>query len=136
MPRVKFVKEKKEIEVPVGTSIRNAAKQAGINTNFLLNGLEDQVCPGLNKLSNCHGLGMCGTCRVLVTEGKENVNSMTLRETAKFKTPFVAVPDPIACLAYVGNEDKMRLACCTKVNGDVSVETNPAFNLFGENFFS
>jgi len=30
----------------------------------------------------------------------------------------------------------MRLACQTKVNGDITVETTPPLNLFGENFFS
>ncbi len=39
-------------------------------------------------------------------------------------------------LAYIGNEGKMRLACQTKVNGDITVETKPPLNLYGENFFS
>ena len=30
----------------------------------------------------------------------------------------------------------MRLACQTKVHGDITVETKPPLNLFGENFFS
>jgi len=39
-------------------------------------------------------------------------------------------------LAYIGNEDTMRLACQTRVNGDITVTTCPPMNLFGENFFS
>ena len=39
-------------------------------------------------------------------------------------------------MAYIGNEDTMRLACQTRVNGDVEVQTQPALNLYGENFFS
>ena len=39
-------------------------------------------------------------------------------------------------LAYLGNEDTMRLACMTEVNGDMTVVTKPALNIFGENFFS
>jgi hypothetical protein len=39
-------------------------------------------------------------------------------------------------MAYIGNEDKMRLACQTEVNGDIEVTTTPAMNWFGENFFS
>ena len=39
-------------------------------------------------------------------------------------------------LAYIGNEGTMRLACQTKVNGDITVTTRPPLNLFGENFFS
>lgn len=130
MPTVKFIKEKKEIEVPAGSTLRNVAYQAGVNTNFILNGLEG----GLNRIANCHGFGMCGTCRVLIKSGMENTNAMTLREAVKFKTPVG--PDPIPCMAFIGHESEMRLACCTKINGDIEVETNPEFNLFGENFFS
>jgi len=39
-------------------------------------------------------------------------------------------------LAYIGNEETMRLACQTRVNGDITVTTCPPMNLFGENFFS
>jgi ferredoxin len=39
-------------------------------------------------------------------------------------------------LAYIGNESTMRLACQTKVKGDITVTTCPPANLFGENFFS
>jgi len=30
----------------------------------------------------------------------------------------------------------MRLACQTRVEGDITVTTCPAMNLYGENFFS
>jgi hypothetical protein len=60
-----------------------------------------------------------------------------MREWVKFKTPLpTPVPDPIPCLAYIGHEDTMRLACMTKVFGDIEVESCPEVNLFGENFFS
>jgi ferredoxin len=39
-------------------------------------------------------------------------------------------------LAYIGNESTMRLACQTKVNGDITVTTCPGMNLYGETFFS
>jgi hypothetical protein len=39
-------------------------------------------------------------------------------------------------MAYIGNEDTMRLACCVSVEGDIEVETGPELNLFGDNFFS
>ncbi len=38
--------------------------------------------------------------------------------------------------ARIGNEDQMRLACCTKVMGDMDVVTRPPMNLTGESFFS
>jgi ferredoxin len=130
MPIVKFVKEKKEIEVPQGAWLRAEAAKAGINLNCGVNGFGET----LNKFVNCHGLGMCGTCRVNIVKGMENTNAMTVREKMKFKLPF---PDPVpCCLMYLGNEATMRLACMTQVNGDIEVESGPEVNLFGENFFS
>lgn len=136
MPIVKFVKEKKEIEVPAGANLRTEAWKAGIYTN---QGFVNGIGQWANKnFANCHGLGLCGTCRVLITKGMENTNKLTTREYLKFKTivPTGIIPDPIPPLAYVGHEDTMRLACCTTVHGDIEVETGPEVNLFGENFFS
>ena len=132
MPRVNFVNEKKEIEVPEGAVLRTEAIKAGINLNCGVNGYGQN----LNKILNCKGMGMCGTCRVLITQGMENTNQLTKREWVKFKTPVSIPPDPIPCLAYIGNEESMRLACMTKVLGDVEVVSSPEVNLFGENFFS
>ena len=42
----------------------------------------------------------------------------------------------MASIAYIGNEDTMRLACRTEVHGEMDVVTTPPLNLFGENFFS
>jgi len=136
MPIVKFVKEKKEIEVPEGANLRAEAVKAGINLNCGLNGFGASVNKYLNCTTTSFGLlsGTCGTCRVLVTKGMENTNKMTLRERLKFKA--VLTPDPIPAMAYVGHEDTMRLACCTTVHGDIEVESGPEVNLFGENFFS
>lgn len=129
MPVVKFVKEKKEVEVPEGANLRQVAQEAGINLYYGVNGFG----AGINRVLNCHGLGGCGTCRVNITKGMENTNPVAGIEKFKFTVP---VPDPLACFAYIGNEDKLRLACCTKVMGDIEVETGPELNLFGENFFS
>jgi len=133
MPLVKFTKEKKEIEVPVGANLRNEAIKAGINLNQGLNGMGSSI----NRIFNCKGMGLCGTCRVLITEGIENTNKLTMAEWVKFKTVVpTPIPDPIPPLAYIGHEEEMRLACCTIVQGDITVESGPEVNLFGENFFS
>jgi ferredoxin len=119
MPKVKFSKENQEVSVPEGTTIRDAAKLLSINTNQGINGFGAT----LNKYVNCHGLGQCGTCRVFVTEGHgENTNKQTIWEKKCFNLPF---PDPLPALA-----------CQCKITGDVTVETGPEVNLFGENFFS
>jgi ferredoxin len=115
MPTIRFVNEKKEIQVPVGANLRNEAYRAGV-----------QVYSGMDKVLHCPGLGCCGTCRILVPKGMENLSAMGFRERLRLKMS----------MAYIGNEQQMRLACQTLVNGDVDVVTQPEFNLFGENFFS
>jgi ferredoxin len=129
MPLVKFIKENKEIDVPEGANLRKEAIKAGINTHQGMNGFGATV----NKFLNCHGLGQCGTCRVKITKGMENASPMGFIEKMRFYNPL---PDPIPCMSYIGNEDTMRLACQTLVNGDMEVETGPPLNLFGDNFFS
>lgn len=129
MPTVKFIKEKKEVEVPAGTNLRRVALDSGVNLYKGINGFGES----LNKVLNCHGFGVCGSCAVGITKGMANTSPMGVIEKAKFKGYLI--PDK-ACFQYIGNEDKLRLACQTLVNGDIEVETDPEFNLFGENFFS
>jgi ferredoxin len=115
MPTVNFVNEKTQIEVPQGSNLRAEARKAGV-----------QLYPGLNKVFNCHGFGQCGSCRVLVTKGMESTGKKSLIE--RFRLGL--------SMAYIGNEDTMRLACQTRVEGDIEVVTQPPLNLFGESFFS
>lgn len=128
MPIVNFVNEKKQIEVPVGANLRQEALKAGIKLYNGINGYGAKV----NEIINCHGFGHCGTCRVLITKGKENASPMGGIETFTFKYN----PLSPALFAYIGNEDKMRLSCRTQVMGDMDVVTRPAFDLTGESFFS
>ncbi len=143
MPVVKFIKEKIEITVPEGANLRAEAVKAGVNLNQAITGVTpaiDSAVASVNKYVNCSNLsfgilsGSCGTCRVNIVKGMQNTNAFTTKEWIRFKTPLI--PEPLPALAYVGNEDKMRLACCTTVHGDIEVESGPAVNLFGENFFS
>jgi ferredoxin len=117
MAIIKFVNEKKEIQVPEGSNLRSEAMRAGV-----------EIYPLLHKLplTHCPGLGCCGTCRVLITKGIENASPMGVVESARLRFSF----------AQIGNEDTMRLACQTRVNGDMEVLTKPPLNWFGENFFS
>jgi ferredoxin len=115
MPVVTFVNEKKEIQVPEGANLRREAMKAGI-----------QLYPHIHRVLNCRGFGQCGSCRVLITKGSENASRMGLIEKMRLKMS----------MAYIGNEDTMRLSCQTRVKGDMTVQTQPAMNLYGENFFS
>lgn len=118
MPKVTFVTEKKEIEVESGANLRQAARNAGI-----------AIYKGLDRALNCRGLGLCGTCKVLVKKGMENLNPKTFMERFNFNM------HPLTMFARIGHEDEMRLACQVKVNGDCTVQTTPEFNLSGENFW-
>jgi len=114
MPKVFFVKEKKEIEVPQGANLRLEAMKNDI-----------QVYKGLSRIFHCPGIGMCGTCRVLVKDGKEHLSPKNLRERITIGR----------MLASIGHEEEMRLSCQVSVNGDCKVETQPGFNWEGENFW-
>jgi ferredoxin len=115
MPTIKFISEKKEIQVPEGANLRTEAKRAGV-----------QVYQGPERLFNCHGFGLCGACRVKIVKGMENVS----------RRGFIERMTMAKSMSYIGNEDTMRLACQTQVRGDIEVETCPPVNLYGENFFS
>jgi ferredoxin len=114
MPKVVFVKEKKELEVAQGANLRQEARKAGI-----------EIYQGPDRFINCRGLGLCGTCKVIVKKGMENLSPKSLREKFKLAT----------MLSTVGHENEMRLACQVQVNGDCEIETRPPFNFWGENFW-
>jgi ferredoxin len=115
MPTIKFISEKKEIQVPEGANLRAEAKRAGV-----------QVYQGPDKILHCPGLGCCGTCRVKIVKGMENTSPRGVKERMRMSVS----------MDYIGNEATMRLACQTEVLGDIEVETRPPINWFGDNFFS
>ncbi len=123
MPKVTFVNEKQEIEVPAGAVLLDEALKAGVQVNFLP---LDTSGGAVGRYLNCHGLGLCGTCLVLVKKGMENLSAKSGRE--KFATNF----DPKTMMAVLGHEEEARLACQVRVNGDCTVETRPPFNWSGE----
>jgi ferredoxin len=118
MPKIIFAKEKKEIEVEAGANLREEARKVGIN-----------VYKGPDLYLNCRGLGLCGTCRVLIKSGREHLNPKTFREKINFNL------HPLGMLAALGHEDELRLSCQVKVNGDCTIETTPPINWDGENFW-
>jgi ferredoxin len=120
MPKIIVLNEqKKEIEVPAGTNLRIALRQADV-----------QVYKGIDKYLNCRGLGLCGTCAVLVKKGMDHLSKKSFIEKFNFTL------NPKTSFAVIGHEDEMRLACQCTVEGDVEVEVRPSFNLSGEVFWS
>jgi len=118
MPKVVIANEKKEIEVPEGSNLRQELMKAGV-----------PVYGTLERYLNCRGLGLCGTCKVLVKKGMENLNAKTFME--KFNLNF----HPLTMMASIGHEDEMRLSCQVEVRGDCTIETRPPLNLSGETFW-
>ncbi len=114
MPKVNIINEKKEIDVDQGGNLRTEARKKGVEPHA-----------GIEKYINCVGNGLCGTCRVLVKKGGENLSEKTFIEKLTLMRMF----------ATIGNENEMRLACQCKVNGDCDVVTCPPMNWSGETFW-
>jgi ferredoxin len=111
MPKVTFVKEKLEIEVPQGANLRDEALKAGV-----------EVYTGINRYVNCLGHGTCGTCKVVVKKGAEHLSPKTAME--KFTLWRM--------LSVIGHEQESRLACQCRVQGDCTIETRPALPISPE----
>lgn len=105
MPRVTFAGDGKEADVPVGATIKQAARAAGVC-----------LYSGIYKLDNCHGFGLCGECRVSVLEGEDRLTEPGLRER------WAGRPRGRRDAVRRGNDAGERLACQALVLGDVVVK--------------
>ena len=111
MPVVRFLREDTSIHVEAGTTLREAAKAAGVSPLH-----------GLGRVANCHGRGRCGQCRVVVAEGWRSLSAPAAAEFASMRPPGdrEGLGD-----RGIRPEEGERLACQAKVKGPVSVWTNP-----------
>ncbi|HLF13472.1 MAG TPA: 2Fe-2S iron-sulfur cluster-binding protein [Bacteroidota bacterium] len=111
MPVLTLQKEGKTIEVPLGANLRKTLLKHGISPYR-----------GIEKIVNCMGNGLCGTCRVEVADGK-GVSPMTPMEEAALVgfIPFYARSIP----------KNVRLSCRAAVTGDLAVGTHPAVGIDG-----
>lgn len=98
MGNIKFVKENKEVIAANGANLRLKAMQNNID-----------IYKFIGKMTNCGGVGNCGTCIVEIVEGMENLSPPTDTEKRILKK----------------KPENYRLACQTMVNGPVSVATKP-----------
>jgi ferredoxin len=87
MPQVIFVDEDKSAETAAGKTLLSAALDMGVRISHV-----------------CGGDGACGTCRVEVVEGWDNLTPPTPDETYKELDP------------------PYRLSCQSKITGDVIVK--------------
>ncbi|MBI3961760.1 MAG: Rieske 2Fe-2S domain-containing protein [Deinococcus sp.] len=94
MPKVKFVPQNLELEVPPGANLRQV---------LLRN--KQPVYSRITQFTNCRGHGLCGTCWVEV-DPTSQLSQRTFREKLKLS----------------GRGDSVRLSCQTRVLGDCTVQ--------------
>lgn len=70
--------------------------------------LEVALANEINIQHACGGFCACSTCHIQVQEGKDSVSAMEDEEQGTLELAD-------------GRTDKSRLACQTKVNGDITV---------------
>ncbi len=92
MPRVRFLREEIEIEVPAGTTILAAAKLAGAPEG-----------------DRCGGVCACSTCHVYVVRGFDQTGEIEDEEFDILDKAFDV-------------RTTSRLGCQAKIQGDVDVE--------------
>ncbi|MEZ6058728.1 MAG: 2Fe-2S iron-sulfur cluster-binding protein [Planctomycetaceae bacterium] len=120
MPTIKFVNEKVTVQAHDGEDIRSVARKNGV-----------QLYSGPHKVVNCMGFGQCGSCNVIIRNGSQNCSKRSFFERiGKWINPLLG----LKMLSHPGQD--VRLACQTKVNGDVEVETHPSINWHGEKFWN
>jgi len=100
MPLIFFEREGKTVSANAGWNLRKLAKKNGIN-----------IYQGVDKILNCRGNGLCGTCKVEIFSNEESAVSprtaMEEKKLKKFTNP------------------NLRLSCQVRVHGNVRVKTGP-----------
>ena len=101
MPKVRFMKENVEVEVPEGTTILEAARKAGAPEG-----------------DRCGGVCACSTCHVYVTDGFDRTSEIEDEEFDILDKAFDV-------------RSTSRLGCQAKIHGDIAVEiTDESFQAF------
>jgi 2Fe-2S ferredoxin len=91
VPKVRFLKEKLEVEVPAGTSILEAARKAGAPEG-----------------DRCGGVCACSTCHVYVVDGFDRTSEIEDDEYDILDKAFDV-------------RMESRLGCQAKITGDIDV---------------
>jgi ferredoxin len=89
MPKVRFLREKLEVEVPAGTTILAAAKQVGAPEG-----------------DRCGGVCACSTCHVYVVRGFDSLSEAEDEELDILEKAFDPRPSSrLGCQARLGADD-------------------------------
>jgi ferredoxin len=93
-----------------GKTIAADGKAINLRRELMKNNID--VYPLKAKITgNCGGAGICGTCAVKILSGSENLSPPSANEQRVLQENKRG-PD-------------IRLSCCTKVSGNVSLRTKP-----------
>ncbi len=105
MPVVTLVNEGKTIETAEGSNLRKVLMKNGVSPYT-----------GKDKLLNCHGFGLCGTCRVEVVDGKGAPPMTPLEESSL-----------VGLAPFYGRQvaKNVRLSCRITVTKDMAIKTAP-----------
>ena len=109
MPVLTLVNEGKTIEVAEGANLRKVLKKNGISPYS-----------GKDKLLNCMGNGLCGTCRVEIVDGK-NAPALSPQDE-------LIITGLIPFYARKAGKN-VRLSCRTTVTKDLEIKTHPAIEI-------
>src|SRR5262245_24433716 len=105
MPVITIAESGKTIEVPEGTNLRKT---------LLKNNLSPYI--GKDRILNCLGNGLCGTCRVEVVDGKGAPAMGPLEESSLVGlAPFYGRKIP----------KNVRLACRMDITKDMTIRMYP-----------
>lgn len=107
-PRIRFEPDGVEVDVPVGTNIRDAAEMCGAQLG-----------------SACGGVCACSTCHVYVKEGLQDISDMELGEEDRLDGAFDVRPNSrLGCQAKL-LKDRRYLVEITRESRDAFLDEHP-----------
>jgi ferredoxin, 2Fe-2S len=106
--RIRFEPDGVEAEVPVGTSIKDAAEQCGAHLG-----------------SACGGVCACSTCHVYVKEGFDDLSEMELGEEDRLDSAFDVRPSSrLGCQTHL-LKDRPYVVEITRESRDAFFDEHP-----------
>jgi ferredoxin, 2Fe-2S len=107
-PRIRFEPDGVEVEVPVGTNIKEAAERCGAHLG-----------------SACGGVCACSTCHVYVKEGLDDLSEMEMGEEDRLDSAFdVRANSRLGCQSQV-QADRLYVVEITRESRNAFFDEHP-----------
>ena len=108
MPKVTFLPDGNEIEVPAGTTILQAAKKAHAQVGFA-----------------CGGVCACSTCHVYVKEGEGELSPMEMNEEDRLDSAFDVRPSSLlGCQSHL-EADRLYVVEISRESRNAFLDEHP-----------